>query len=186
MGLQITHFTQLLPKLIKNPKMLFQDEKALEKGIPLLSFFAPFGELMFGPIILYIQQTIDSTKPEDRKKAVIQEVSSQGVTVLAHASSFIVGGLAARRVLPKLNPALFVKDSNALHNGETLACISGAFMGTTFLRPLLTSKILNKTDKKASDDSSSGAGGSSAPAPPKLNYGLASYNLNYRSNALTI
>jgi hypothetical protein len=151
MGLELKLFTELLPKLVKNPKLLITDQKALSNGIPLLSFLAPFGGLIVGPLLLFLTDKHEKEDKKETRKSVYQEFLGQSITVVTHSTSFILGGLLARHTLPRLNKEMFTKGSQALENGETLACISGSFFGATFIRPFLTAKLLHKQDEKSKD-----------------------------------
>jgi hypothetical protein len=149
MGLEVKQFTVLLPQLIKKPKLLFTDKKALNNAIPLFSFMAPFASLVFGPLFLYLTHKHEKTDKKQIKKSVMQEFFSQSILVTTHATSFVLGGILASRVLPKMNPKMFSKGSEALSDGETLACLAGSCFGETFIRPFVTGKLLHEQDKKS-------------------------------------
>jgi hypothetical protein len=152
MGLEVKQFTVLLPKLIKKPKLLFTDKKALSNAIPLFSFLAPFGSLFFGPLFLFLTHKQQKTDKKQIKKSVLQEFFSQSILVTTHATSFILGGLLAGRMLPKMNPKMFYKGSEVLSDGQTLACLAGSFFGETFIRPFVTGKLLHEQEKKSDDN----------------------------------
>jgi len=159
MGLELKQFTELLPRLIKKPSLLFTDKKVLNNAIPLFSFMAPFGSLFCGPFFLYLTHKQQKTDQKDIKKSVLQEFFSQGILVTTHATSFILGGIIAGRALPRINRKMFYKGSEALSDGQTLACLAGSFFGETFIRPFVTGKLLHSQEEKS--------GGKDKPASEK-------------------
>jgi hypothetical protein len=144
--IQSKHFIHSLPTLVRNPKRLLSDKRLLADAVPLATFLAPVGPLIFSPLLVDFESKKKKASKEERKKMVLGELVGQLLTVGIHFSSFLLGGYIAKRSLPKLNPNYFKPGKSALENAQTLACITSAFFGITFIRPLITTKVLKDQD----------------------------------------
>ncbi len=162
MGLERRQFVELLPQLIKKPSLLFNDARVLADAIPMFTFMAPFGQLVFGPTLLNFEYHRQKRPERERKMLVSQEFFSQIVSVSVHVVTFLSGGLLARKVLPKLNAKLFTPDSLAMKDAETLASLVGGFVGGTFIRPVISAKAMDVWSKHQDQQSSR-----PKPAPPQ-------------------
>ena len=145
-ALQPKHFIHSLPILVTHPKRLLTDKRLLADAVPLVSFLAPIGPLAISPILVDLESRKKKASPEDRKKMVFGELIGQLLSVAIHITSFLLGGYVAKRSLPRLRSQLFKPGSEALDNAQTLACITSAFFGITFIRPLLATKLLKDQD----------------------------------------
>jgi len=147
MSIQPKHFLYSLPIMVRHPKRLLSDKRLIADSVPVVTLLAPIGPLIFSPILVDLESRKKEASPKDRKKMVLGEVTGQLLTVGIHITSFLLGGYIARRILMKIRPSLFKPGKSVLDNAQTVACILSACFGTTFIRPLITTKILKDQDK---------------------------------------
>jgi hypothetical protein len=152
-----------LVKMLRRPSLLLKPEGLCE-AIPAFSFLAPFGQLLFGPLLLHLEYKRKGRPEQERKMLVGQEFIGQLVNVSVHVASFLLGGVLAGKLFPKINAKEFVKGSKALKDAQTLASMAGSFLGMTFLRPVVAAKVINGwAGKQPKSDSKTPVGTQPAP-----------------------
>lgn len=117
------------------------------------SFLAPAGMAVFSPILLNREYKRKGRPDRERRMLVFQEAVSQGINLLVHWASFLGLRALARKAFLKAFPELAREQhAAALVAALTIAANVGSFLGMSFLRPVISAKILNRwANRKAAE-----------------------------------
>lgn len=129
------------------------------------SFWAPVGNAVFGPLLLN-QEYKQKGRPEhERRMLVFQEAASQAVNLLVHWTSFLFGSKLAEKLIKRRWPGV---GPASLEMGVTIAANVGSFLGMSFLRPVVSAKLLNRFMGEKQPAGPSGPVAKAAPAAAPL------------------
>ena len=152
---------QVLLRQARNFKLqpLLHDTERMGLIAGKFSFWAPVGNAVFGPLLLNREYKQKGRPDSERKMLVFQELASQSVNLAMHWTSFLVLKRVVKAVLLK-------KYGIAPEIALAFAGSVGSFLGMSFLRPIVSAKLLNKWMPQEGDAKAKSAPGAPAAAQP--------------------
>jgi hypothetical protein len=185
MGFQFDRVRTVLPKLLAQPSIIVKDPKILADAILVLGLVAPLPHHIIVPAVMYAEYSQKGVPPEDRKILIAQESANQAIGFALHTAMFLLGGAVAHRIFSHFNPKAFTKGSRAMKDAETFSCLVGAFIGSTFIKPILSATFVKKEIKGMFPPTSqSQSQSSNSSQPNSLPMGTYAYASSFSTQPL--